>query len=823
MLKVLISSALILSNSILLNDTNSSAVEFSNRISEKAALHIPFISNEGQLPDNILYYAPLLTGNVYIDKEGTIGYSIRPGLSEKSCNMVIQERFINSVIKEISNEGNSSVSINRITGRGESFDVTRLESFDNVILKETYPGIDVKLSAFSGGIEKLFYVHPDAEPDCILIAIMGNDDLALNSNGQLEIKTVHGQINFTKPVAFQIVDGKKNFIDVEYTISGNNYGFKIDDYDHSKDLIIDPLIASTFIGGTENDGDFTPATKMAIDSEGFIYIAGTTFSYDFPTTLHAYAGEKNLNGEIFISKFSSDLSRLYSSTFIGGNDYDELKDFSLDNDNNIFICGTTHSTDFPVLPDGFQQDLSEEDPTAPGSGDAFISKLSNDLSNLLASTYLGGERADQIRSLSIDNNGDVIVAGATGSRFFPMIAGDGYRYLKYAIYSIGNFDGFISKFNSELTTLLSSTFFGTSADDDITSIMVAENGNIYVGGYSNSTRFPTTDNAYNTDHNNSLSYGRYSYDGFVSCFDNTLNILISSTYYGGSYADHIDDICIGNDGNIFVAGHTVSDDLPTSFYSPNFNLSMERGDVFIAKFNPELSELFASTYLGGNQSEFPSHLCIDQEGVVYISGTSYSDDFPVTENAYDKIYQGALSFNGDIFISKFDNNLSSLSASTYLGGSFADRAGTILVDNDGSVIVAGSSYSPDYPVTQNTYRQFLNWSYDVIITRLDSDLSADPTGTKDNDDIPEQFILYANYPNPFNPTTNIRFDLPSSEFVNLTVYNLLGEKISNLISEIKPAGIHTINFDASDLKSGMYIYRIEAGNFVESRKMLLVK
>jgi hypothetical protein len=85
------------------------------------------------------------------------------------------------------------------------------------------------------------------------------------------------------------------------------------------------------------------------------------------------------------------------------------------------------------------------------------------------------------------------------------------------------------------------------------------------------------------------------------------------------------------------------------------------------------------------------------------------------------------------------------------------------------------------------------------------------------------FVLFQNYPNPFNPSTTIRFNLPEASVVKLTIFNILGQKIRTLVNELRESGVNSINFDASDLNSGIYIYKIEAGNFVQTRKMTLLK
>jgi hypothetical protein len=89
--------------------------------------------------------------------------------------------------------------------------------------------------------------------------------------------------------------------------------------------------------------------------------------------------------------------------------------------------------------------------------------------------------------------------------------------------------------------------------------------------------------------------------------------------------------------------------------------------------------------------------------------------------------------------------------------------------------------------------------------------------------IPSTFTLEQNYPNPFNPTTQISFALPKAEHVQLKVYNALGQLVTTLVNETRPAGVHTISWDARSVSSGLYLYQIRAGSFVQTRKMLLMK
>ena len=89
--------------------------------------------------------------------------------------------------------------------------------------------------------------------------------------------------------------------------------------------------------------------------------------------------------------------------------------------------------------------------------------------------------------------------------------------------------------------------------------------------------------------------------------------------------------------------------------------------------------------------------------------------------------------------------------------------------------------------------------------------------------IPQKFQLFQNYPNPFNPVTHIRYGFPKTSDVRIEIFNILGQRVSTLINARKTAGYHSVDFDGSQLSSGVYIYRIQAGDFIETKKMVLMK
>ncbi|WP_457643473.1 S-layer homology domain-containing protein [Persephonella sp.] len=233
---------------------------------------------------------------------------------------------------------------------------------------DVWKGVNLRIKAYGNNIEKLFCIEPDASVSQIEMRIKGAESIGVTPDGRLKVKTEKGDVYFTKPVAYQIIRSKKRYIKVSYTVKGNGYGFTVGEYDKTKPLVIDPLLASTYLGGSDIDW----ANSLALDSSGNVYVAGKTTSADFPVTAGAY-DESFSAGDAFISKLSQDLSTLIASTYLGGIMDDYATSIALDSSGNVYVTGGTYSTDFPVTAGAY-------DNTSNGDCDAFVSKLSSDLS-----------------------------------------------------------------------------------------------------------------------------------------------------------------------------------------------------------------------------------------------------------------------------------------------------------------------------------------------------------------------------------------------------------------------------------------------------------
>ena len=752
-------------------------------------LQAPFIANSGQMDERVRFYAQTFRGTVFVTNEGEIVYSlpeVREGndggergrisfarvASESMANeylpfsrtdsancppvrilekslldaylpemqdtqspmrgIALKEQLVGGARSEIKGGAKSTAIVSYFIGNDPSKWQSTISSYEIVDMGEVYEGIDLRLKAYGNNVEKLFTVKPSASHETIKIKLAGAQELTVNESGELVAETELGAVKFTKPVAYQEIDGKRVDVAAEYTIyvSENDgmecrgagelggegerearnskpetqnpkliYGFTVASYDKTKDLIIDPLLASTYLGGVFEDH----GKSITVDADGNVFVTGETLSSDFPTTPGAYDVSRKGNTDVFVSKFNSDLTGLLASTFLGGGHHDRGCSIAVDAGGNVYVAGTTYSTDFPTVRGSY-------DMAGNGRWDVFVSKFDNGLTKLLASTFLGKSSDEYGYSIAIDAGGNVYVTGETLSTDFPTTPG-AYQ----TTYNGGYYDVFVSKFNSGLTSLLASTFLGGASGDYGRAIALDGVGNVFVTGNTWSKNFPTTPGAYNTAHNGGND------DSFISKLNSGLTSLLASTFLGGYSDDCSKAIAIDGGGNIYVTGETVSPNFPTTpgAYATSYNRGTR--DVFISKFNNALTSLSASTYLGGHANDYGKAIAVDTGGNVCVAGSTVSKDFPTTPDAYDTSPNG----DSDVFVSMFNGELSKLLLSTLQGGTRSDFGNAMAVGPGGYVYVIGETLSLDFPTTPGVYDTSYHRSEDVFVSRFNVGLSVD--------------------------------------------------------------------------------------------------
>jgi hypothetical protein len=235
----------------------------------------------------------------------------------------------------------------------------------------------------------------------------------------------------------------------------------------------------------------------------------------------------------------------------------------------------------------------------------------------------------------VDGAGNAYVTGFTFSADFPTTPG-----AFDTTFNPGTFDAFVTKLNPAGSALVYSTYLGGASTDQGFGIAVDAAGNAYVTGWTVSADFPTTPGAFDT-----TAAGA---DAFVTKLNPAGSALVYSTYLGGASTDQGFGIAVDGAGNAYVTGLTVSADFPTTpgAFDTTFNGG---GDAFMTKLNPAGSALVYSTYLGGASNDQGSGIAVDGAGNAYVTGSTFSADFPTTPGAFDTTFNGSI----DAFVTKF--------------------------------------------------------------------------------------------------------------------------------------------------------------------------
>lgn len=255
------------------------------------------------------------------------------------------------------------------------------------------------------------------------------------------------------------------------------------------------LLYSTFLGGRDGESGYA----IAVDTSGAAYVAGDTWSLDFPTSPGAFDRIYNGQGDAFMAKLSPDGSILPYSTFLGGSRDDDGAAIAVGHSETAYVAGLTESPDFPTTPGAFDETFN-----GYYYCDVFVARVNSDGSDLLYSTFLGGSNVDGGHSIAVDESGAAYLTGLTQSSDFPTTQG-----ALDQSYNGGDYDAFVAEISPDGSTLFYSTFLGGDSSDDGLAITVDGSGAAYVTGATNSSDFPTTAGAFDQSHNG-------DYDAFVA-------------------------------------------------------------------------------------------------------------------------------------------------------------------------------------------------------------------------------------------------------------------------------------------------------------------
>ncbi len=367
--------------------------------SQYGRLPMSFEANSGQFDGSVRYaargagYAVLLNEREAVLKlaSGEATVRIAPAGASSSARIVGEEAL--------------PWKSNYFIGRDRSKWRSGIRNYQRVRVSEIYPGIDLIYYGNQGALEYDLVVGPGADPRSIAFDFAGVEGIAIDRKGDLILKTAAGELRQRAPVIYQESNGEKRPVRGGYRrLDGNRIGFTVGRYDRTKALVIDPvLIYSTTLGGTDID----QAVAIAVDGTGRAIVAGTTASANFPGPSQI---QGNIGGriDIFVVRLNPDGSAIEFATWLGGASNDNAGAIALDETGNVYLTGTTSSTDFPVTTGALQSALV-------GVSDAFVTAIRADGSGLVYSTYLGGNNIENGLGIAVNQTGEAYIAGWTQS------------------------------------------------------------------------------------------------------------------------------------------------------------------------------------------------------------------------------------------------------------------------------------------------------------------------------------------------------------------------------------------------------------------------
>ena len=706
---------------------------------------IKFIENKNQWPSNVLYKSNIDGGQFYIEKTGFAfnfydtkeAHAFRQQHHGEKTD-IVSDGMINfhsykvnfiGCNQQAENEGKKSFQerYNYFLGNDKSKWTKNAKAFDEVELREFYQGIALKVYHLNSGIKYDFIIEPTGDYKKILFQLNGVKTPKI-IDGRLIVQTSVNEVVESAPIAYQIINDKKKNISCKFYIKNNIIGFLITEpYDINKTLIIDPELKFSTYSGSEADNFGYTAT---FDSKGFLYSGSSAFGEGYPVTIGAYqqnwaggdGGAGTTGTDIVLSKYDTTGTFLIYSTYLGGGKDDLPHSLITDEDDNLYVYGTTGSNDFPIGSVSFDNSFNGGVAFSPlGIGvsyaqgsDIVVAKLSNDGSELLASSYIGGSGndglntatdlkfnyADEVRGeILLDKQNNIYVVSSTLSNDFPIVN----SLLQQS--NNGLQDGCIIKISNDLSTVLWSSYFGGSGQDAIYSLEVDANNDFVVCGGTKSNDFPFSPSAVQATNGGGRA------DGFIARIDKNGTALEYGTYYGTNLYDQLYFVELDKNNNVYVYGQTRDTSGDLIFNAP---YNVPNSGMLVAKFNPTLESKIWSTVWGTGTNKpnlSPTAFLVDVCNKIYLAGwggstnifstpeAGFTTGLPVTSNALQSTTDGS-----DFYLMVLEDDASSLVYGTFFGGDISAEhvdGGTSRFDRSGKIyqsVCAGCGSHDDFPI-----------------------------------------------------------------------------------------------------------------------------
>ena len=704
-----------------------------------SARHWEFVQNLGQWDAQVRFSARTNSGALFFENNALTVTQLHPQQLQsfheaKHSGKPIQNTLIDAAAYRITFvNANPAPEVsgldpyphyyNFFLGRDPRRWASHVSVFNTLQYKQLYNNIDLLFLEENDYFKYEFHIAPGGDPKQIQLRYDGLRSLD-KVGEELLLHTAVDRVVELRPFAYQINDqGDTISISCSYRLQGNTVTFDLGHYSHALPLVIDPTVVfSTYSGSTSDNWGYT----ATYDSHGNLYGGGISFGTGYPVTLGAYQLDFAGQVDVAITKFDATGSFLHYSTYLGGTVADIPHSLHVNDNDELYIFGTTGSTDFPVTSGAYDTTFNGGPNTTLSTSmkflngsDIFVAKLSADGTQLPAATFIGGSGNDGINTaqglrtnyaddnrgeIIVDGNSNVYVVSSTNSSNFPITS------TIYVPDSSGKQKVCVFKLSQDLSTLIWSSCYGGSGNDAGYSMFLAADKSVYFCGGTTSPNLPVTANAIQASFSDSANIA----DGFVAHISANGNLLMHSTYLGKSGYDQAYLIKCDDEDFPHVLGQTYADGMQwvqnAAYYVPG-------GGQFLTKLSKNLSNVLWSTAFGsglGGPDLSPTALMVDFCDNIYLSGWGSqqlngfggTSGLPVTVDAFQSTTDGS-----DFYFMAISDDASSLVYATYFGGA-ANNArehvdgGTSRFDKHGRIyqaVCAGCGGQSSFPTTPGAY------------------------------------------------------------------------------------------------------------------------
>ncbi|WP_027420241.1 T9SS C-terminal target domain-containing protein [Crocinitomix catalasitica] len=611
---------------------------------------LAYISNQGQWNNKVLFKTGFGNGALFLEKDGiTFTQMHNDDLeafhhSKHDGNADVESFNFRGHAWNMKFIGNTPITItegvnklpgyhNYFIGQDKSKWASHVPLFDQVNYLGLYNGIDLMVYSNGSNLKYDFIVQPNIDPSSIKMLYNGDDGIRLE-DGNIKIRTSIGEFTEFAPYAYQIIDGKEIQVECHFQLNESVISFILPaGYDKTKELVIDPELVGATLSGSTGTNYGHCAT---FDKNEDMYTGAINFGSGYPATVGAF---QTSNGggstDIAISKISGDGTTLIYATHLGGAGSEYPHSMVVNDNNELYVFGSSNSIDFPVSDDAYGSD----GPTG-ADVDIIVTHLNNDGSDIIGSTYIGGANIDGRNPLTghygddyrgeiiIDDLGNCYVTSCSNSADFPVTGG------AYQSTFGGSVDAVVFSLNPDLSNLLWSTYLGGTMQDVGLGLRLDNDGDVYVSG--------GTQNEFIAATGYQSTYQGGGSDAFVLKLIADGTAVEYSSYWGTDNIDFAYFVDIDVNGSIYIYGLSKGGTSPVT----DGVYSNDDSHQFIARLDPTLASLELATVIGAGGANFiPIAFMVDDCGYIYFSGHSARGALPLTDDhLYDTggFYLGVL-------------------------------------------------------------------------------------------------------------------------------------------------------------------------------------